>query len=77
MTRKACREGHFDCIGVNSKDDRCALDPSRCGPTISYRTGRRTELWRHDYAGGYECMRCGKPYGQGGAAAAYGWGRQS
>jgi hypothetical protein len=45
--RKACREGHFECIGVNAKDDRCFRDPSRC------------EKRGHEYAGADYCQRCG------------------
>lgn len=61
--RKPCRYGHFDCIGLASRDDRCWSDPSRCYD----RKGRQY----HIYESGNDCTRCGKPFGRGGAAEGY------
>lgn len=55
--RKPCREGHFDCIGRNSKDTRCSMDPSRCARAYSGGAGRHLPDFDNHRA---FCARCGK-----------------
>ena len=45
-TRKTCRLGHYDCISIACRDDRCFSDPSRC---THYANGRRMKRARHLY----------------------------
>lgn len=56
-TRKPCREGHYDCIGYASRDDRCKWDPSRC----EGKGGRHVYDLQYDAAGREVCIRCMRP----------------
>ena len=53
--RKPCRLGHLDCIGANSKDTRCFMDPSRCERSATGKRGRHLPDFDREV-----CARCGK-----------------